>query len=83
MSAGTSLAMCSMETSGSSIGSGLHGPSGAVGNTMLPTSSLVTNYFIVPWVTEPASWRWKMTYITSTGKTVMITAANNEPKSTE
>ena len=39
-------------------------------------------YFIVPWVTDPASWRWKMTYITSTGTTVMITAANSEPKST-
>jgi hypothetical protein len=39
----------------SSSGSGLHGPIGAVGNTMLPISIVAINYFIVPWVTEPAS----------------------------
>ena len=41
------------------------------------------HYLDVPWLTEPRSWRWKMTYITSTGRTVMTTAAKSDPKSTE
>ena len=70
---------------GSSSGNGLGGPSAAVGSSIVVTDDdgvARGRYFMVPWVTDPASWRWKMTYMISTGTTVITTAANSDPKST-
>ena len=75
--------MSAIGSTRSSIGNGLHGPSGAVGSSMVVTFEVVTpRYLIVPWATDPRSWRWKMTYMISTGTTTIITAANSAPKST-
>lgn len=39
------------------------------------------HYFRAPAETEPCSWRWKMTYMISTGTIVITIAANSAPKS--
>ena len=50
-----------------------------VGDPRRRVARLRHGYFDVPWETEPCSCRWKIAYTTSTGTTVMTTAANRRP----
>ena len=55
------------------------GEVGRVGDPCGRLGGLGHGYFDVPWVTDPCSWRWKMAYTTSTGTTVITTAAKSRP----